>query len=51
MQTRYVIALWYTLASIGVICWGLPVLDVSSGIDNATIEELKASINDTPKNL
>ncbi|EDV50325.1 uncharacterized protein LOC6546156 [Drosophila erecta] len=29
----------------------LPVLDVSSGIDNATIEELRASVNDTPKNL
>jgi len=29
----------------------LPVLDVSSGIDNATIEELRASVNDSPKNL
>ncbi|EDW30172.1 GL22622 [Drosophila persimilis] len=29
----------------------LPVLDISSGIDNATIEELRASVNDTPKNL
>ncbi|KAH8373986.1 uncharacterized protein LOC110188851 [Drosophila serrata] len=29
----------------------LPVLDVSSGIDNQTIEELRASVNDTPKNL
>ncbi|XP_017493296.1 PREDICTED: uncharacterized protein LOC108381390 [Rhagoletis zephyria] len=29
----------------------LPVLDTSSGIDNSTIEELQASLNDTPKNL
>ncbi|XP_036338382.1 uncharacterized protein LOC118748155 [Rhagoletis pomonella] len=29
----------------------LPVLDTSSGIDNSTIEELQASVNDTPKNL
>ncbi|KAH8405253.1 hypothetical protein KR222_000584 [Zaprionus bogoriensis] len=29
----------------------LPVLDASSGLDNATIEELQASVNDTPKNL
>lgn len=29
----------------------LPVLDVSSGIDNQTIEDLRASVNDSPKNL
>ncbi|KAH8379636.1 hypothetical protein KR009_006257 [Drosophila setifemur] len=29
----------------------LPVLDASSGIDNQTIQELMASVNDTPKNL
>lgn len=39
------------LATISAIAIGLPVLDESSGIDNATIEELRAQLNDTPKNL
>lgn len=51
MKTIQVIALWYTLATLCALCWSLPVLDASSGIDNATIEELQASLNDTPKNL
>ena len=51
MKTLQVIALWYTFATLGALCWSLPVLDVSSGIDNETIEELKAGLNDTPKNL
>ncbi|TDG52890.1 hypothetical protein AWZ03_000433 [Drosophila navojoa] len=29
----------------------LPVLDVSSGLDNATLEQLQANDSDTPKNL
>lgn len=51
MKTCHVIALWYTMATLGAICWSLPVLDASSGIDNDTIEDLRASINDSPKNL
>ncbi|XP_037945065.1 uncharacterized protein LOC119683270 [Teleopsis dalmanni] len=40
----------YALATIFVLSQGLPVLD-ESGFDNATIEELKNSVNDTKKNL
>ncbi|XP_023176017.2 uncharacterized protein LOC111602907 [Drosophila hydei] len=29
----------------------LPVLDASSGLDNATLEQLQTNLNDTPKNL
>uniref|UniRef100_A0A1L8EDK7 Putative secreted protein n=1 Tax=Haematobia irritans TaxID=7368 RepID=A0A1L8EDK7_HAEIR len=51
MKTLLVIVAWFCLATLSSICWSLPVLDSSSGIDNQTIEELKASLNDTPKNL
>lgn len=51
MKTRYAIALWYFLATLCAISWSLPVLDASSGIDNDTIAELQASVNDSPKNL
>ncbi|XP_037806506.1 uncharacterized protein LOC119600390 [Lucilia sericata] len=51
MKTIQVIALWYTIATLAAFCWSLPVLEASSGIDNDTIEDLRASINDSPKNL
>lgn len=51
MKIYQIIALWYIIATSFVICWCLPVLDTNSGIDNETIEELRANFNDTPKNL
>lgn len=46
-----VIVAAYMLATVFTLTRTLPVLDVTSGLDNATIEELRASVNDTPKNL
>lgn len=51
MNLKYSVAFGYVVATIFAVSLALPVLDVSSGIDNETIEELKASLNDSPKNL
>ncbi|XP_055846339.1 uncharacterized protein LOC129912219 [Episyrphus balteatus] len=47
IMTVFCAAIWANTIGIPV----LPVLDESSGIDNETIEGLRASVNDTPKNL
>jgi len=51
MKIHTAAALVFIFTTICAISLGLPVLDASSGIDNETIEALKASVNDTPKNL
>lgn len=51
MQTQHAILGAAVLGMILAFGCTLPVLDVSSGIDNDTIEQLQASVNDTPKNL
>ncbi|XP_055912279.1 uncharacterized protein LOC129946208 [Eupeodes corollae] len=47
IMTVFCAAIWANTIGIPV----LPVLDESSGIDNETIEGLRESVNDTPKNL
>lgn len=51
MQPRHAIFGAAVLGMLLALGATLPVLDASSGLDNETIEELQASINDTPKNL
>lgn len=51
MQSKHAILGAAVLGMLLAFGCTLPVLDVSSGIDNATIEQLQASVNDTPKNL
>lgn len=51
MQTQHAILGAAVLGMLLAFGCTLPVLDASSGLDNATIEELQASLNDTPKNL
>ena len=51
MLVKTTVAFGFVLATICAVTLALPVLDVSSGIDNDTIEELRASVNDSPKNL
>ncbi|KAM8709192.1 hypothetical protein ACLKA7_016064 [Drosophila subpalustris] len=51
MQTQHAILGAAVLGMILAFGCTLPVLDVSSGIDNDTIEQLQTSVNDTPKNL
>jgi len=47
--TKLLVALMLIL--VVTVSLSLPVLDETSGIDNETIAELRASLNDTPKNL
>lgn len=51
MQTHHAIFGAAVLGMLLALGATLPVLDSSSGLDNETIEELQASVNDTPKNL
>ncbi|KAH8365953.1 hypothetical protein KR093_007672 [Drosophila rubida] len=51
MQTQHAILAAAVLGMLLAFGSTLPVLDASSGLDNDTIEQLQASVNDTPKNL
>lgn len=51
MQTRTAVFGAAVFGLLLAFSCSLPVLDVSSGIDNETIEDLRASVNDSPKNL
>ncbi|ALC43352.1 CG14949 [Drosophila busckii] len=51
MQIHQAILAAGVLGMLLAIGSSLPVLDISSGVDNATLEQLQAQGNDTPKNL
>lgn len=51
MRVSNTIGIAFVICIICAASLALPVLDGSSGIDNETIDELRASVNDTPKNV
>jgi len=51
MRVSTAIGIGFVVCVLSAASLALPVLDASSGLDNETIDELRASINDTPKNL